>query len=340
MKVTARNLRIREDTAKYLRNLDPNSAYYDPKSRSMRDNPNPEVLAEASEFAGDNFARITGEAVHLADTQLFAWDAVERGVKEIHPQANPSQAEFLKKDFKNKATSLKIQRKQAVLDKYGGQEYLDGTGGLASAIDNKKPADTRTRFGVSTKVETYGSDGHLVRPGGHVKQQPIESKYEEDIHINGHTTVWGSFFHKGGFQWGYKDDHSLMKNSYCTGETGRIANDEANEMRYGTGKAGTAALAQARGMLKAAGHAGGSAPPVRSSKLYGEADPSASVDQDKLNAALARAAKKEGDDKKRKYNSMNAAVDVTTEDMEAYRLLKDRKSDPMASISSEKVLDY
>merc|ERR1719445_2929572 len=29
---TVRNLRIREDTAKYLRNLDPNSAHYDPKT--------------------------------------------------------------------------------------------------------------------------------------------------------------------------------------------------------------------------------------------------------------------------------------------------------------------
>ena len=29
-KTTVRNLRIREDTAKYLRNLDVNSAYYDP----------------------------------------------------------------------------------------------------------------------------------------------------------------------------------------------------------------------------------------------------------------------------------------------------------------------
>ena len=36
---TVRNLRIREDTAKYLRNLDPNSAHYDPKTRSMRKNP-------------------------------------------------------------------------------------------------------------------------------------------------------------------------------------------------------------------------------------------------------------------------------------------------------------
>jgi hypothetical protein len=38
-RITVRNLRIREDTAKYLRNLDPNSAYYDPKTRSMRDDP-------------------------------------------------------------------------------------------------------------------------------------------------------------------------------------------------------------------------------------------------------------------------------------------------------------
>ena len=34
--MTVRNLRIREDTAKYFRNLDLSSAYYDPKTRSMR----------------------------------------------------------------------------------------------------------------------------------------------------------------------------------------------------------------------------------------------------------------------------------------------------------------
>ncbi|KAI9222234.1 Pre-mRNA splicing Prp18-interacting factor-domain-containing protein, partial [Blastocladiella britannica] len=36
---TVRNLRIREDVPKYLRNLDIDSAHYDPKTRSMRDNP-------------------------------------------------------------------------------------------------------------------------------------------------------------------------------------------------------------------------------------------------------------------------------------------------------------
>jgi pre-mRNA-processing factor SLU7 len=56
---TVRNLRIREDTAKYLRNLDPNSAHYDPKTRAMRKNPYEQSGAkdEEVEYAGDNFMR-------------------------------------------------------------------------------------------------------------------------------------------------------------------------------------------------------------------------------------------------------------------------------------------
>jgi hypothetical protein len=48
----------------------------------------------------------------------------------------------------------------------------------------------------------------------------------------------------------------------------------------------------------------------------------------------------EKDDRKRKYHSLNAEVDVTEEDMEAYRIQKDRSLDPMAKISSDEVLDY
>jgi pre-mRNA-processing factor SLU7 len=40
---TVRNLRIREDTAKYLLNLDVDSAHYDPKTRSMREDPLPDA---------------------------------------------------------------------------------------------------------------------------------------------------------------------------------------------------------------------------------------------------------------------------------------------------------
>ncbi|KAL9928663.1 pre-mRNA-splicing factor Slu7-like [Glossina fuscipes fuscipes] len=65
-RITVRNLRIRKDTAKYLHNLDPNLAYYDPKTRSMRDNPNPQVPAEESEFDGENFVRFTGDTTKHA----------------------------------------------------------------------------------------------------------------------------------------------------------------------------------------------------------------------------------------------------------------------------------
>ncbi|GKY91067.1 hypothetical protein MPSEU_000079500 [Mayamaea pseudoterrestris] len=350
MKVTARNLRIREDTAKYLRNLDVDSAYYDPKSRSMRDNPNPEISIEESEFAGDGFQRATGDTVGLAETSLFAWDAERKGV-DLHPIANPSQAELLKKEFKAKATDIKLQRKQALFDKYGGKEHLDGNGGLATAsLQDKSSAaipDRKVRFGVDVTPKEYNQDGRLLKQGGkEVRQEARKSKYEEDVYMNGHTTVFGSFFHRGAFAWGYADDHSLIRNSYCTGETGRLANDEANAMTFGTGEAGSAELAQARGMLKAITPSVGE---IRStlestlnnkSKLYGEANQHVELDEEKLKRALKAADQDDADKKKRKYHSMEADVNVTEEDMEAYRLRKEKSSDPMAKIDSDKLLDY
>ena len=56
---SVRNLRIREDTAKYLLNLDPSSAHYDPKSRSMREDPQPHKAKKA--FAGGQ-RRNSGES--------------------------------------------------------------------------------------------------------------------------------------------------------------------------------------------------------------------------------------------------------------------------------------
>lgn len=329
MKVTARNLRIREDTAKYLRNLDLQSAYYDPKSRSMRDNPNP--MQEETDFAGDNFARISGDAVGLAQQQLFAWEAQSKGVVEVHPQANPSQAELLKKKYQTQAKDLSEKRKNAVLDKYGGEEYLD----------SKRSEDQNIRFGASTKAEEYRLDGRTVNGSTSAKRKPLTSKYEEDIFINGHSTVWGSYFHKGAFTWGYADDHSLLKMSFCTGENGRIANDEANERMHGTGKAGSAALAQAKTLVKTrdAPAAGKGSAPVSRSKLYGEADQKAELDQSKVKAAFAKLDNNEEGKNKRKYNSVGEE-EMTEEMMEAYRLRKEHKNDPMAGVGSSKLLDY
>lgn len=62
-RITVRNLRIREDTAKYLLNLDPESAYYDPKTRSMRDNPLKNV---APEDVSDSFPFLPASSSHPA----------------------------------------------------------------------------------------------------------------------------------------------------------------------------------------------------------------------------------------------------------------------------------
>ena len=366
MKVTARNLRIREDTAKYLRNLDPDSAYYDPKSRSMRENPNPDIEGDEAAFAGDNFARISGDAVGLAETQTFAWDADTRsgGQVRIHPQADPSRAELLKKQFKGKKEDLKKKRRDAVLDKYGGQEYLDGRGGLgeksgdgrgtageADGEAGRAAEERRVRFGVSLKEDHYTRDGRIARDGGGAfasRRVALTSKYEEGVYTNGHTAVWGSFFHKGAFQWGYGDDHSLMRNSFATGLRGREANDESNELRFGTGEAGSAALAQARQMGRALLVSKGdqsltSLRPPNSSGLYGEANQKATYDKEKLETALKKVdadAAKAADDRKRKYNSVDAEVDVTEEEMEAFRMRKERGDDPMARLGENKLLDY
>ena len=47
---------------------------------------------------------------------------------------------------------------------------------------------------------------------------------------NGHSTVWGSFFHVGAMRWWYADNHLLLQNSYRTGENGRRANDEVSQL--------------------------------------------------------------------------------------------------------------
>ena len=119
-KHVVRNLRIREDTAKYLRNLDVMSAYYDPKTRSMRDNPTPN---KDSDYKGDNFIRQTGEAADLANQQMFVWDANRKGV-DLHFYADPTRVYLMKDHVKKQKEVIKQKHKSVVLDRYGGEEHL------------------------------------------------------------------------------------------------------------------------------------------------------------------------------------------------------------------------
>eukprot|EP01031_Cornospumella_fuschlensis_P030048 gene30048-36291_t len=118
MRVTVRNLRIREDTPKYLRNLDLDSAFYDPKSRSMRANPYPHLSPDEVPYAGDNFIRYTGDAVKLAQNQILCWEMQARG-EQMDVLSNPSQAEFLQKVISQKKSEVKSAQAQMLKEKYG-----------------------------------------------------------------------------------------------------------------------------------------------------------------------------------------------------------------------------
>jgi pre-mRNA-processing factor SLU7 len=320
MKTTVRNLRIREDTAKYLRNLNPNSAYYDPKTRSMRDNPNPELDPEDTTFVGDNIARFTGDAQKLASAQLFAWEAYSKGT-DIHPLANPSQAEFLKKQYEERKAALEKEKSRKILDKYGGQEHLEAP-------------PKELLLAQSEHYVEYSRDGRVVKGR---ERAPVRSKYVEDALENNHTSVWGSWFDRSEMAWGYACCHSKVRKSYCTGDDGKKALEEAKTANT------------ERAMLKMpdkvepgqtdASQAGSGI--SKRSEMYGE-NIAPELDEKKLKKAIKKAAKEkkrqaEQDDKKRKYNSMGN-YEVKAEEMEAYKLLKARGDDPMAKLGSDDVL--
>jgi pre-mRNA-processing factor SLU7 len=180
-RITVRNLRIREDTAKYLINLDPSSAYYDPKTRSMRDNPllnvPPEEVrcghfsdraqgrlhAQKAMFAGDNFLRYSGEAPEVQELQLFAWQSEARG-NDIHLNANPTQGQLLHEAFKEKKEELRDTSKVSVLAKYGGEEHLA-----------KPPKELL--LGQTEEYVEYSRAGQVI----HGKERAMtRSKYPED----------------------------------------------------------------------------------------------------------------------------------------------------------------
>ncbi|MBA0792669.1 hypothetical protein Gohar_017147 [Gossypium harknessii] len=91
---TVRNLCTWEDTVKYLLNLDVNSAYYDPKTRSMCEDPLPN--ADPNELYGvsDNEYRMSGQALEFKQLNIHAWEAFDKGqdiiCRLLHPKLNSS----------------------------------------------------------------------------------------------------------------------------------------------------------------------------------------------------------------------------------------------------------
>ncbi|RGB31083.1 pre-mRNA-splicing factor SLU7 [Rhizophagus diaphanus] len=338
-RTTIRNLRIREDTAKYLRNLDIDSAYYDPKTRSMRDNPNKEVDESEAYYTGDNFVRYTGDAPKMANLQLFAWQAYDKGT-DVHLQANPTQGELLHREYLQKKDKLKDTSKDSILAKYGGEEHLDA------------PPKELLLAQTESYVE-YSRTGRVIKGQERAK---AKSKYEEDVYINNHVSVWGSYWANG--QWGYKCCHSFIKNSYCTGlivmEVINSSNPLASSSIISTGNEEVSSVKKTLVELHNENMKKSKSKNMDEDvnkhlkrKDLGEGE--IKLDSKKLKKALENEENRyklknnevEIDDRKRPYNSAymgknnSMEAEVTEEDLEAYRLKKQSHEDPMANYVDE-----
>ncbi|KIV97863.1 hypothetical protein PV10_01566 [Exophiala mesophila] len=245
---STRQLRLREDTAKYLLNLDLDSAKYDPKTRTM--DTSSQSLSNAAEgdpsIAEENFIRpSTDDSSAFTQAQKYAWETQEGAsnsgsmTKKLHLQANPTEGEILHKKQTAEAEAKKMAARKALLDKYGGSEHLllsSSTSSPSSSSTNPNSIPHRKpppKVVSSDRYVEYDESGRVKPRAGEAARPKARSKYPEDIMTNNHTSVWGSWWRD--FTWGYKCCHSTVKNSYCTGEEGKRAWEETEKLRMGTG---------------------------------------------------------------------------------------------------------
>mmetsp|Transcript_2999 Transcript_2999/g.5896 ORF Transcript_2999/g.5896 Transcript_2999/m.5896 type:complete len:553 (+) Transcript_2999:206-1864(+) len=308
---TVRNLRIREDTAKYLRNLDLSSAHYDPKTRSMREDPTPNIPVEEKFYAGDNFVRYSGDTQTLNQLSLYAWEAFDKG-QDIHLQAAPSQAQYLHASYQVKKSHLTNKSKTAILDKYG------------DASKGEKLED-KLLLGQTESYVEYDRAGRVVKGAA---PEMAKSKYPEDEYVNNHTQVWGSWWSQG--FWGYACCRSSVKGSYCTGQAGiDAASASASLMQSNLNK--KEALEQDKADRSVLG--------TEPKKVTWGTEVAENIELDpkKLKEAIEKEELRSTneaqlDDRKREYN-VSHDIDVTEEEMEAYRLKKRRTEDPLMNVA-------
>ena len=321
-RTTIRNLRIREDTAKYLWNLDPNSGYYDPKSRSMRSNPFPNADPKDLVFAGDNFIRMKGDAIGFKEIERFAWDTkvMEKGV---HLQAAPSQAELFHRQFKEKKQILKNQTENEVLKKYVGDSKT-------------KELSIELRLAQTEEYVEFAPDGRIIK-GQEI--QVTKSKYEEDFFPGNHKSVWGSYWENG--QWGFSCCHAMIKNSYCTGELWKNTNLAATVLppqnENGHGNASDAPKI----ILQSGEKQNGTIPSKKKQRKireFGVENGGGNEKEESKNErknfmeGIKSLKKEKTNERDHSYNSMYDIKDPTEEEMENYHRTKEKWDDPMKGI--------
>jgi len=333
-RVSVRNLRIREDRAKYLYNLDLNSAHYDSKTRTMRTDPLKDTDRKGkSAFVGDNFIRYNDDTHEINKRQMFAWDVTTKG-EDLHLQADPTLAEMMHKQHKTAKETFKTNQSEGVLAKYGGEEYL-------------KVPPKELLIAQSEHYTEYSKAGRLLKGA---EESIVRSKYEEDQYPGNHRTIWGSFWRDG--RWGFACCHQFVREAYCTGEAGKLVSAQAGLKSLGYEDAEEGEPQEApKSMVEE--HLAKQAEEKKSGKKTKRGDDEEEEDESEEGRARKRKRIKEImkrqereekaaaetlqlDERDRKYGAMGKATEKPSEEeMEAYRLRQTKADDPMANFGDD-----
>ena len=123
-----------------------------------------------------------------------------------------------------RANKVEKNKKNNILAKYGGEEH-----------SMKPPRELL--LGANENYVEYSADGSVIK--GQVEAIP-KSKYEEDVYLNNHTSIWGSYYDQVEMKWGYECCWQCVKNSYCVGDalkppsSSTIINSSSNKTSYET----------------------------------------------------------------------------------------------------------
>lgn len=193
-KTTTRNYRQREDTAAYLHNLDTNEVQYDGKSRAAR-----EVVSTVTESTDENqmyrdsWVKITGDMVSLNEQEEILQKVNTQG-NDLNSMSNPSQSEALYKYLKDREKDDVSSRENQLENMYGQQNF-------SKSVELPKESED---------YKEYTRDGEIYK-------LPAETpRFLEDVYVNGHTSVWGSWFDRDTGLWGYKCCRSVKRLDYCS----------------------------------------------------------------------------------------------------------------------------
>eukprot|EP00924_Labyrinthula_sp_SR-Ha-C_P002832 snap_masked-scaffold_13-processed-gene-8.44-mRNA-1 protein AED:0.21 eAED:0.21 QI:0/-1/0/1/-1/1/1/0/438 len=178
------NLRIREDTAEYLKTLD----------TKIEDQKKEENLQFTLVRDGMNKASSSG----LENSQVFAWDLDSR-----KQQVEQVQEQRRRQNEEN--AGLRINPREVQRLKKQHQESQQ----RAFNLGNR--AEKRIDASEVIEREVWG------------ELNKMEFNQKREMRKSSHSSVFGSFYNKAEEKWGYACCYQTLRNAFCTGEEGRKA---------------------------------------------------------------------------------------------------------------------